>query len=649
MKYNAPIAIPLVALCGGILLSIADFPIWTAIIAFTGALIIYLLLLAFSRDPLKAFKTNKYHYIWMGLLFLSVGQFADFVARPYRVKESENYKAAIGRIAQIEETSSGPKAIVDIAQLIDEKGRRTDTYNLKILVRTDVLQQDIDDRIVFPVKLTPIKDSPNYFDNGYADAMHKKGIYYESGVEGSYILKTGRAASLQGTAIKIRNRLESFIEKTNLSKPTQNFIISILLGDRAYLSPELRSRFADAGISHILALSGMHVAIIGGIILWILFPFNFIGRYRLRLSLTVILLFFYAFISGFNPSTVRAVIMMASMALCIIFERKNNAWNSLLVATFLILLFSPRAIMDTGLQLSFICVASMIFFVELLNPFDHRHHPLLYRASSLLLATIVATAATWTLTSYHFGLIPVTFLSANIILLPLLPLYLSAVIIYLILWAVGIRTVYFNDLLDGGYNLMTQFVDYISAGGQSAIHYRPSAVTTVLWIVLVGMLAILIYSSARKKKLYGSLTAALGAAFIFSFVFAEEAEADNGLIMRGGWQKISILSKSGDKESLTEGEAGINKVYDFNGRKVAVLNKGISNDTEDYPGEIDELVIGRGNRDSVAKIIRKFHPKKIIFHTSLRKTHEESLISQADSLGIQYHSIRTSGPYRVYY
>ncbi len=83
----------------------------------------------------------------------------------------------------------------------------------------------------------------------------------------------------------------------------------------------------------------------------------------------------------------------------IIAERKNFAGNALCSACLLILIVNPNALFDAGFQLSVVCVGALIAFASQLNPIGHRNHPKLYVACGAVITTIVATAASWALTS----------------------------------------------------------------------------------------------------------------------------------------------------------------------------------------------------------------------------------------------------------
>ena len=114
--------------------------------------------------------------------------------------------------------------------------------------------------------------------------MEKKGILYYTEVNESDIVLTGHHTSLTGLSRNLRDRLETVIEKSPLKLETRKFLISILLGDRSYLDPDIRRQFADAGVAHVLALQRNACGDNrGAYSLFLFFPLNFFGLYKWRL------------------------------------------------------------------------------------------------------------------------------------------------------------------------------------------------------------------------------------------------------------------------------------------------------------------------------------------------------------------------------
>lgn len=640
---HAPMLIPLLGVVTGILLSVAGVPIWVSVFLALLGSVIYYFFLRYGSNPIKGIKINKYHYIWLFSIFCAIGLFDSWLNKPELIKSPEQAALVKGSIIELSNSTTGDRAVIDVSEIINKSGEQKLIDNTKIIIRSDVVEAKIGDEIIFPVELSPIGKSDNYFSSGYAEYLRRKGIYFETYTKGNEIQVISNPFSFQGLAAEMKDNLETIFEHTELNKKTQNFLITILIGDRVYLDNDLRIIFSDAGLSHILALSGMHIAIIGGILFFLLFPLNFCGKYKLRYAITGILLFLYAFITGWNPSTVRATIMMAAVILCIILERKNTAWNSLLLASFIILLVSPYAIFDIGLQLSFICVASLIFFVRPLNPFEQHSHPELYKFGNMIIACFVTTLATWCICAYYFNIIPVSFLTANLVILPFLPVYLVLSIIYIFFSHIGYNIDFLRVIIDSGYEYLFSFVRYITSEGTSSIAFRPSLITVIIWLILIVSLALWI--NAKKKNIYRWQSLILIGIFIISVSFTSDAEEEEGYIVRRENGNITILCKIKEKENLYQIKRGSVSKIIIDGHSLIIVDCPIDG-LKDNAVKCDELILAGGCKNDMSEIIQKFDAGKIIIHPSVRKKKEIEIINSADSLGISCHSIRNSGAYK---
>lgn len=647
MKLQAPFLIPVCGVVAGIMTANAGIPI----IACLGLLIIaagiFIYLSKVANNPIKSFKLNKLHHIWIFMIFMVAGMLTASLNAPARIDDVRNYTAVKGNILSIRHSTSGDIAVVDVKELVDRNGKAIEPENMPILLRSDAMVEEPGDGIVFAAEISEIKDSENYFSTGYTNSLNRKGIYYEARCDGANIKKYSEKWSMGATSAKIRQKIEIFIEYSPLSVETKNFLITILLGDRAYLDKETRDVFADAGISHILALSGMHIAIIGGILLWLLFPLNFYGHYKIRLIITIALLLAYAYLTGWQPSTVRAVLMLAFTTAGILIERKNTAWNSLLSALFIILIINPYALYDVGLQLSFLCVASIIIFVSRLNPYNRHDHPFRYNTANAILTILTVTGCTWCVTAYYFGSVPVMFLPINLLIIPLLPIYLALAILYLILLAFGIEIGILADSLNYGYELMKEFIAFLTNGGETALRFNPSMLTVFFWLGFISIVALWLYSSRGRWLKYGS--GILLVCFVCTAVFTINAEAQDGFIVQKGIGNVAILAKERGCENLRKHPVQTIGIMEIIGHRVVIVDASPTADDMcmETPLDCDELVIASGYKGSLEDIGTRFRSKKIIIHPSVRKKREAALIQEAAKLGLSCHSIRNDGAYRV--
>lgn len=247
----------------------------------------------------------------------------------------------------------------------------------------------------------------------------------------------GESKSILTIAAQINDRLCSGVDETSLTSESKDFIKAVIFGNKRSLSPNEKERFADAGLSHVLAVSGMHVGIICGILLFITAPINILrGGFRLRYMLCAAIIWLYVLITGLSYSAIRAAIMVSFVMIALSSGRNRSPFSAVCLAVSLILICDPHSLYSVGLWLSFTAVSGIVLLVPRLNVIDIAAHRKTYKFSSFLIATLVATASTWMLSAYFFNIVPTHFLIANLLVVPLLPIYVILVGSYLLLNAI---------------------------------------------------------------------------------------------------------------------------------------------------------------------------------------------------------------------
>ncbi len=180
------------------------------------------------------------------------------------------------------------------------------------------------------------------------------------------------------------------------------FLSAILTGDTSGLSEEARSDLSEAGLSHILAVSGMHCGFLLTLILLVT------GRHRRRLlaALALPILVFYTILTGASPSVVRACIMVLFVLAAPLFQRDSDPPTTLSAALFLILLANPFAAASISLQLSFGAMAGLLWLTPRIQDLllGEKSRGKVYRLlASSLSATVGAMVFTVPLCAVYFG------------------------------------------------------------------------------------------------------------------------------------------------------------------------------------------------------------------------------------------------------
>lgn len=146
--------------------------------------------------------------------------------------------------------------------------------------------------------------------------------------------------------------------KVLLGKEAGSLASALLLGNRELLSDNTLRDFKRAGVYHMLALSGMHVAILIGILDWLLKKI-FVPR-GARICVLALLSLFYVALTGFALSACRSMLMLWIMYLSLALGKKRDALTALFFAVSVLVLINPSSILDVGLQLSFMSTFGVI-------------------------------------------------------------------------------------------------------------------------------------------------------------------------------------------------------------------------------------------------------------------------------------------------
>lgn len=157
------------------------------------------------------------------------------------------------------------------------------------------------------------------------------------------------------------NRVRAFFETAfdrNLTSVQANLLKGIVLGSQG-LDRQFKEKLANAGLTHVVAASGMNISLFSGLVAWLV---SFLKVRKIYKAILVILFIgFYSTITGFEPPIVRAGLMAILTILAIIFGRQGAGWMALLVTAYLMLWVSPTLISSASFLLSFSAMAGQVF------------------------------------------------------------------------------------------------------------------------------------------------------------------------------------------------------------------------------------------------------------------------------------------------
>lgn len=220
----------------------------------------------------------------------------------------------------------------------------------------------------------------------------------------------------------------------------------MLTGDKSEISQHTLQMFRAAGMSHLMAVSGLHVGIIMTIVYMFLLPiersiklyrFFKYGNVDMRthyiltsvLSVSVIIVtLIYIWAIGFPTSAIRAWIMLSLMLLGSIVHREVSLWQNWFTAAIIILIIDPLAILQPGFQLSFLAVAGILLWQPLIV--RKNHEPTLWsKLRGLLIVSIAAQLLTLPVIAYTFHQVPLLGCLQGLLIIPIMPVFLCLLLL----------------------------------------------------------------------------------------------------------------------------------------------------------------------------------------------------------------------------
>ncbi|MCH8495174.1 MAG: DNA internalization-related competence protein ComEC/Rec2, partial [Balneolales bacterium] len=157
-----------------------------------------------------------------------------------------------------------------------------------------------------------------------------------------------------------QNVMHDLIERS-VDDDVRPLFKAILLGEKSELDRDVRTAFSRAGLSHLMAVSGMHVGFVL-MPIWIIIPWFWTSEFGRSAGLIIIalILFFYAGITGFTASVSRASITACLLAIGKLFQRNRDSLNTTGIAAIILLIWDPSSLFDVGFQMSFVAVTMIL-------------------------------------------------------------------------------------------------------------------------------------------------------------------------------------------------------------------------------------------------------------------------------------------------
>ena len=655
----------------------------TALISFGTAFFLFVLLpiaFRFKLMPLQGFILQ--------LLFLSLGAWLAWQKDATHQDSwyGNYYKEGSYLVVRIDEPlvpkNKSYKASGYIETLMQDGKAIPVEGKLLLYFYKDSLKTDLQygDRIILQKKLQRIKNTGNPGAFNYERHAAFQGIFHQVFLKGNdWKLLQKRSANGFKQLVFSAQAYVLHVLQQSISSGNDELGIAeaLLIGYTNDLDKDLVQAYSNTGVVHIIAISGMHLALIYVLLVWIFARVPIVKNSQLlQLILILSCLWFFSVLTGASPSVMRAAVMFSFIAVGKTWFKEASVYNSLAASAFILLCYNPYYLWAVGFQLSYLAVLGIVIFYKPVYNILYIKNKWLDKIWQLVCVSTVAQLLTFPVCIFYFHQFPNLFLIANLFAVPLSAIILYTEIVLIVFSWIPLVVTWIGKLVSGLVWLMNKIILLINDLSFAVWENIPASVlsTCLLYISVIGFTAWLML----KKKTYFWI--GLYAIFAFSLlsvinswqstnqqkiiVYNINAHQAIDFISGKQYQFIgdSILLKNGIQQNFHlkparvamqlnksinayDGLFNIAMFYQFYTKKILVADKAFVIDSAVQKIDLDLLIISKNPQITIRQLAKTFNTKQIVFDASNPPWKIARWIKECETLGLNYFSIPQMGAF----
>ncbi len=535
-------------------------------------------------------------------------------------------------------------------------------------------------QLIITKKLQPITNSGNPGSFDYKQYCAFQNIHFQVYLQpNDYRILPGLKQNLLTKfLINARNSVLSIFRKWVPGQKETGVAEALLIGYRDDLDKDLVQSYSNTGVVHIIAISGLHLGMIYGLLILLLKPFRKQKWIRVAKPLIILsVLWGFSLLAGVAASILRSAVMFSFIVMGESLGRRTNIYNTLAASAFCLLVFNPYFFWDVGFQLSYAAVLSIVLFMKPIYRLIYFENKLLNAIWQLNAVTLSAQVLTLPLILYYFHQFPNLFLFTNFVAVPLSGFILYGELLLLIVSAIPFLNLYTGRCISF---LIAQMDGIIERTDR-----LPFAVTdnigvslaqTVLLYFAIGYLAWWV----MQKKKSGLITALI---FISAFfllhgvtVFKQQQQhtliiynipkhsaidvmegntyrflGDSELAISKSLQRFYLMPSRvmhgvGETDSLP-GTVITNRLIAGNQKTVLIVDKPIHFPPVQQKIPVDLIILSGNPKIYLSRLFAVFDCKQYIFDSSNPLWKIRYWKKDADNLHLRHHTISEQGAFEV--
>lgn len=540
------------------------------------------------------YKIKNIYLIFFLITFLYSSFYQNRLANLYNNVHEGDFIVKI--ISNKEETEYFNKYICRVISINKNKKYK----NTKLIVYLDKSDEyEYGDILKIQGNFKYANESRNYKGYNYRKVLWQDKIY--GILNKDSCIKISYQKNIDSILNKFKLRLEKNIEESIENEVYAEFLKSLILGDKTNITQDVKTIFRDASLSHILAISGMHI---GYIIIMLKFILNFINSKKIKNVFSIIIVLIFIILVGKTPSSIRALVMFSMIMISEIIYRKSNTILNWFVALLIIMFINPFYIESLGVWLSFGGTLGIIGIYSKLK-FKIQNKLLNFIVQNFLISICVQVCIL-PIIIYNFNTISLTFFISNIII----SFFIGPIIFLGFFISIFGKIFFIGNFISLIEKWLLKII-FLSANFISNIKFSKIYVKTPN-IIYIFFYYIILFIILNKNKFINCLKPVIIFIIIISLIFEIISISTNEFtiyFLDVGQGDCTLIKTQTNKTILIDGGEGNSSKYDEGEHTVLpyLLDRGIN--------KIDYIMISHFDSDhcgGIFFIIKNIKVKNII-------------------------------------
>lgn len=476
--------------------------------------------------------------------------------------------------------------------------------------------------------------------------------------------------------LQSRNYVLNAIKTHIKGSKEQGLAEAMLIGYKDDLDKSLLQSYINTGVVHVIAVSGMHLALLYWLLNLLFAPLLRRKKTQwLHAVLVLSLLWFFSFITGGAASIVRAAVMFTFITVGKQINRNASIYNILAASAFCQLCYNPYWLWDVGFQLSYAAVLSIVVFYKSIYNLVFIKNKMLDAIWQLAAVSIAAQILTTPIALYYFHQFPVYFLLSNLVVVPVSTVVLVATLLLVLLSPLKIIAAVIGSLLNGLIwwlnTLIERMEDFpLAVWSGISINLAQSVLLFVciagiafwlmeqrkagLWWAFGGLFifflirAVSFHNAAKQQKLivynanrYAAMDVINGRNY--SFYGSSEA-LKNTSVMNYVMNPSRILHRvTAARETRADRQS--DNALIFHSKKIVRISQSLQKTTETVPLRTDLVILSGNPRLYISDLIKRVNTPQIVIDGSVPAWKARYWVQDCDSLKIACHNVATAGAF----